>query len=109
MGISALVALMIISLSVWLLRKRAREETAPDTTPEHEEGAEATHREELEARKRSGYHLALQAQKEPHQGRRHLQARNAPRGVGKLLHRRHLPEKNRRQARSDLEGAKRKG
>ena len=35
-------------------------------------------------RKRSGYHLALQAQKEPHQGRRHLQARNTPRGVGRL-------------------------
>jgi predicted ester cyclase len=41
LGISALVALMIISLSVWLLRRRAREETAPDTTPEPEEGVAA--------------------------------------------------------------------
>jgi hypothetical protein len=40
LGISALVALIIISLSVRLLRKRAREETAP-VTPEPEEGSEA--------------------------------------------------------------------
>jgi hypothetical protein len=40
-GISALVVLMIISLSVWLLRRRAIEETTPDTAPEQEEGAEA--------------------------------------------------------------------
>ncbi len=39
LGISALVALIIISLSVWLLRKRAREESAP-ITPEPEEGVE---------------------------------------------------------------------
>jgi hypothetical protein len=39
LGISALVALIIISLSVWLLRKRAREETAP-VTPEPEEPEE---------------------------------------------------------------------
>jgi predicted ester cyclase len=37
LGISALVALLIISLSVWLLRRRAREETIP-LTPEPEEG-----------------------------------------------------------------------
>jgi hypothetical protein len=40
LGISALVALITISLSVRLLRKRAREETAP-VTPEPEEGSEA--------------------------------------------------------------------
>jgi len=40
LGISVLVALIIISLSVWLHRKRAREETAP-VTPEPEEGSEA--------------------------------------------------------------------
>jgi hypothetical protein len=51
LGISALVALIIISLSVWLLRKRAIEETTPDTAPEQEEGAEATHGEELEDEK----------------------------------------------------------
>jgi hypothetical protein len=51
LGISALVALIIISLSVWLLRRRAREETTPDTTPEPEEGAEATHWEKLEEEK----------------------------------------------------------
>jgi hypothetical protein len=39
LGLSALVALIIISLSVWLLRKRAREETAP-VTPVPEEGVE---------------------------------------------------------------------
>ena len=51
LGISTLVALMLISLSVWLLRRRAREETAPDTTPEQEESAEATLWEELEDEK----------------------------------------------------------
>jgi hypothetical protein len=50
LGIGALVALLIISLSVWLLRRRAREETTPDT-PEQEEGAEALHWEELEDEK----------------------------------------------------------
>ena len=50
LGIGALVALLIISLSVWLLRRRAREETTPGT-PEPEEGAEAMHWEELEAEK----------------------------------------------------------
>ena len=40
LGISALVALIIISLSVWLLRRRAREETTPGT-PEPEEGVAA--------------------------------------------------------------------
>jgi hypothetical protein len=39
LGFSALVALIIISLSVWLLRRRAREETAP-VAPEPEEGVE---------------------------------------------------------------------
>jgi hypothetical protein len=47
LGISALVALIVISLSVWLLRRRAREESTP-VTPEQEEGAEAMHWEELE-------------------------------------------------------------
>jgi hypothetical protein len=47
LGISALVVLILISLSVWLLRRRAREETTPGT-PEQEEGAEAMHWEELE-------------------------------------------------------------
>jgi hypothetical protein len=51
LGIRALVALMIISLSVWLLRTRAIEEITPDTAPEQEEGAEATHWEELEDEK----------------------------------------------------------
>lgn len=37
LGISALVALIVISLLVWLLRRRAREETTP-LTPEPEEG-----------------------------------------------------------------------
>jgi hypothetical protein len=50
LGIGALVALLIISLSVWLLRRRAGEETTPGT-PEHEEGAEAMHWEELEDEK----------------------------------------------------------
>lgn len=36
LGIGALAILVIISLSVWLLRKRAGEETTPDT-PEAEE------------------------------------------------------------------------
>ena len=40
LGISALVALIIISLSVWLVRRRAREETTPGT-PEPEEGVAA--------------------------------------------------------------------
>lgn len=39
LGIGALVALIMIFLSVWLLRKRAIEETAP-LTPEPEEGVE---------------------------------------------------------------------
>jgi hypothetical protein len=47
LGISALVALMItISLSVWLLRKRAREEETAPLTPEPEEGVEAVPSEE---------------------------------------------------------------
>ena len=39
LGIRALVVLLAISFSVWLLRSRAREETAP-VTPEPEEGVE---------------------------------------------------------------------
>jgi predicted ester cyclase len=40
LGISAVVALIIISLSVWLLRRRASEETT-SVTPEPEEGVAA--------------------------------------------------------------------
>ena len=46
LGISALVALAIISLSVWLLRKRAREETTPVTPEAAEEGVEGVPSEE---------------------------------------------------------------
>jgi hypothetical protein len=54
LGISTLAALIIISLSVWLLRKRAREEEEEEeeeetasVTPEPEEGVEAVHSEEV--------------------------------------------------------------
>jgi hypothetical protein len=47
LGISALVVLTVISLSVWLLRKRAREEETASVTPEPEEGVEAVHSEEV--------------------------------------------------------------
>ncbi len=46
LGISALVALIIISLSVWLLRKRAREETTPVTPEPEDEGVEGVPSEE---------------------------------------------------------------
>lgn len=45
LGVGALAALSLAIISVWLLRKRAREETAP-VTPEPEEGVEAVPSEE---------------------------------------------------------------
>jgi hypothetical protein len=47
LGISTLVALIIISLAVWLLRKRATEEETASVTPEPEEGVEALNSEEV--------------------------------------------------------------
>jgi hypothetical protein len=47
LGISVLAALVVISLSVWLLRRRAKEETTP-VTPEPEGGVEAVRSEEEE-------------------------------------------------------------
>ena len=40
LGISVLLALVVISLAVWLLRRSARDESTP-ATPEAEEGVEA--------------------------------------------------------------------
>jgi pyruvate/2-oxoglutarate dehydrogenase complex dihydrolipoamide acyltransferase (E2) component len=45
LGISVLLALVVISLSVWLLRRSARDESTP-TTPEPGEGVEAGLQEE---------------------------------------------------------------
>jgi hypothetical protein len=45
LGVGALLLLMIVSLSFWLLRRRAREE-ADLATPEPEEGVEAAGPEE---------------------------------------------------------------
>ena len=77
LGIRALVVLLAISFSVWLLRSRAREETAP-VTPEPEEGVEeATLLEDEEVvppGTPSAEDVALR--EDP------PQARNAPRGAG---------------------------
>jgi pyruvate/2-oxoglutarate dehydrogenase complex dihydrolipoamide acyltransferase (E2) component len=48
LGISVLLALVVISLSVWLLRRSARDESTP-TTPEPGEGVEAGLQEEAAA------------------------------------------------------------
>jgi pyruvate/2-oxoglutarate dehydrogenase complex dihydrolipoamide acyltransferase (E2) component len=48
LGISVLLALTVISLSVWLLRRSARDESTP-ATPEPGEGVEAGLEEEEEA------------------------------------------------------------
>ena len=45
LGISVLLALVVISLSVWLLRRSARDESTP-ATPEPGEGVEAVLEEE---------------------------------------------------------------
>jgi pyruvate/2-oxoglutarate dehydrogenase complex dihydrolipoamide acyltransferase (E2) component len=48
LGISVLLALIVVSLSVWLLRRSARDESTP-ATPEAGEGVEAGLEEEEEA------------------------------------------------------------
>jgi hypothetical protein len=45
LGISVLLALIVISLAVWLLRRSARDQSTP-ATPEPEEGVEAGPEEE---------------------------------------------------------------
>jgi hypothetical protein len=99
-GIAVLILLTSTALAFWLLRRRAREETAPATRAPEVSVEEATPPEtEVVA---SGPPTAEDAP----QGRNHLRVRNVPRGAGLRLRHRHPPEKNHRRARSDPEDSK---
>ena len=60
-------------------------------------------------RNRSGYHLALQAQKKPHQGGATSRPRNVPRGVGKSFIAANFPREEPPPGEERPEDAKRKG
>src|SRR5215213_439077 len=93
-GIAVLVLLTIGALAFWLLRRRAREETAP-ATPAPEEGVEEATPPETEV-----VAPGPPSAEDVPQGRHHLRVRNAPRGAGLRLRHRQPPEKNHRRARS---------
>lgn len=75
-GIAVLVLLTISALGFWLLRRRAREETA-STTPAPEEGVEEATPSEIEV-----VPPGPPSAEDVPQGSNHLRMRHSPRGAG---------------------------
>jgi hypothetical protein len=99
LGLGVLLALTVISLAVWLLRRSASDEST-SATPEPGESVEAGLEEQAVVPPDTP------SAEDVSRGSSHHQARNAPSVAEKRLHRHQPPEKNRPLERSGPEDAK---